>query len=315
MTEEHPARIAIYGSGAVGGYFGGRLAAAGHDVTFIARGAHLDAIRSDGLRVSSPSGDFLVHPATATDDPATVGPVDIVLVGVKATAVKATAASIRPLMQSTTLVLPLQNGVEAATDLISELGPAPVVGGLCRIASAITAPGHITHAGIDPTVIIGNLEGPPDKRIRRLARIFEDTSITVEISKDIHAALWEKFLLVAPWGGLGGLTRVAIDVLCDMPETRHLLEASMTEVVAVAAAHGVTLSPDVITRTTAFLQNLPAGTTASMQRDLMDGRPSELDAQVGAILRLAHQKHVATPVNTFIYHCLLPRERLAHAVP
>ena len=315
MTEGHPNRIAVYGSGAVGGYFGGRLAAAGCDVTFIARGAHLDAIRGQGLSVTSPSGDFLVHPATATDDPATVGPVDIVLVGVKATAVKAAAASIAPLVQSTTLVIPLQNGVEAATDLVSVLGSASVIGGLCRIASTVTGPGQITHAGIDPTVVIGELDGLVGERIRRLARIFEEAAITVEIAEDIHAALWEKFLLVAPWGGLGGLTRVAIDMLCGMPETRQLLEASMKEVVAVASAYGVKLSPDVIARTTAFLENLPTGTTASMQRDLVEGHPSELDAQTGAILRLGRQQDVATPVNTFIYHCLLPRERLARAIP
>jgi len=314
VTKAHPTRIAIYGSGAVGGYFGARLAAAGHDVTFIARGTHLEAIRSHGLRVSSPSGDLLVHPATATDHPTTVGPVDIVLVGVKATAVQTAAVAIKPLLKPTTLVLPLQNGVEAATDLIAELGPLPVIGGLCRIASSITEPGHITHTGIEPTIVIGALDGPTDKRLHQLARIFEQAEISVEVTEDIHNALWEKFLLVAPWGGLGGLTRVAIDVICETPETRQLLEASMTEVVAVATAHGVTLSPDVLNRSISFLKNLPAGTTPSMQRDIMAGRPSELDAQMGTLLRLGRQLHVATPVNTFIYHCLLPRERLAHAM-
>jgi 2-dehydropantoate 2-reductase len=135
----------------------------------------------------------------------------------------------------------------------------------------------------------------------------------VEISDDIQAALWEKFLLIAPWGGLGGVTRVPLDVLCSAPETRRLLEAAMTEVAALAAAHGVTLAADIVSRTLEFLDAVPSGGTASMQRDLMARRPSELDAQTGTIVRLGRTRGVDTPVNTFLYDCLAPGERLARA--
>ena len=304
-------RIAVFGTGGVGGYFGGRLADAGADVTFIARGTHLAAIRDRGLQVASPKGDIVVHPATATDDPSTIGLVDLVLVGVKAGSVADVAPAIASIVGPSTVVVPLQNGVETALELAGVLGPAPVVGGLCRIVSSITGPGQIAHAGIEPTVIIGELDRSASPRLDQIRKVFEQAGIAVEVPDDIHVALWEKFLLIAPWGGLGGLTRVSLDVLCQTPETRRLLELAMTEVRAVASAHGVQLAPDIVNRTLSFLAGLPPGGTASMQRDIMAGRPSELDAQTGSIVRLGRQKDVDTPVNTFIYQCLLPAERIA----
>jgi 2-dehydropantoate 2-reductase len=301
----------VFGAGAVGGYFGGRLAMAGHDVTFIARGAHLDAIRRSGLQVASTRGDFVVHPATATDEPSAVGVSDIVLLGVKAGAVSDVAPAIRSLIGPGTVVVPLQNGVEAASDLVGVLGPEPVIGGLCRIVSALTGPGRITHAGIEPTIVMGELDGSTSGRVARVRDILEQAGVAVQVPDDIHVALWEKFLLIAPWGGLGGLTRVPLDVLCHTPETHRLLGLAMAEVAAVAAAHGVQLAADVVDRTVTFLAGLSPGATASMQRDIMEGRPSELDAQIGSIVRLGREKATDTPVNTFIYECLLPGERIA----
>jgi 2-dehydropantoate 2-reductase len=313
MSDPRSSRIVVFGAGAVGGYFGGRLARAGHHVTFIARGAHLDAIRRNGLQVSSPTGDFVATPATATDDTSSVGVADVVLVGVKAGAVSGLAAALRPLLGEHTVVVPLQNGVEAASDLMVAVGSERVIGGLCRIVASVTAPGRIAHAGITPTVVLGEIDGSHSPRVELVAELLRSADVAVEISDDIQAALWEKFLLIAPWGGLGGVTRVPLDVLCSSPETRRLLEAAMAEVATLAAAQGVTLAADIVSRTMAFLDAVPSGGTASMQRDLMARRPSELDTQTGTIVRLGRKLGVDTPVNTFLYDCLAPGERLARA--
>lgn len=313
MVDERPVHIVVFGAGAVGGYFGGRLAMAGHHVTFIARGAHLDAIRRDGLHVLSPLGNFVVSPATATDDTTSVGVADVVLVGVKAGSVSAIAPALTPVVGADTVVVPLQNGVEAASELAAVIPPTRVVGGLCRVAASVTGPGRITHAGIEPTVVVGALHDTQRGSVERVRRLLAEAGVTVEVADDIQAALWEKFLLVEPWGGLGGATRVTLDVLCRTPATRRLLVAAMTEVAALAAAHGVTLDDDVVDRTLRFLAAVPAGATASMQRDLMERRPSELDAQTGTIVRLGRDTGVATPVHAFLYDCLSPGERIARA--
>jgi 2-dehydropantoate 2-reductase len=240
-----------------------------------------------------------------------VGVADIVLVGVKAGALSHSGEALRPLLGARTVVIPLQNGVEAASALMQAAGSERVIGGLCRIVASVTAPGLITHAGIEPTVVIGELDGSRSARTERVAALLRAADVAVEISDDIQAALWEKFLLIAPWGGLGGVTRVPLDVICSSPDTRRLLETAMNEVAALAAAHGITLPADTVSRTLRFLDAVPAGGTASMQRDLMEGRPSELDAQTGTIVRLGRKMGVETPVNRFIYDCLAPGERLA----
>jgi 2-dehydropantoate 2-reductase len=301
----------VFGAGAVGGYFGGRLAQAGQNVTFIARGAHLDAIQRHGLQVVSVKGGFVVNPATATDDASSVGVVDVVLVAVKAGTVSAVAPSLKPMLGTHTVVVPLQNGVEAPSHLMAALGSEPVIGGLCRIAASVTSPGRITHTGIEPTVIVGELDGSTSDRVGLVRDLLTEAGVAVEVADDIQAALWEKFLLIAPWGGLGGLTRVTLDVLCGTPETRRLLTQAMREVAAVATSHGVTLAPGIVERTMRFLAQVPAGGTASMQRDIMERRPSELEAQIGAIVRLGREKRVDTSINTFVYECLLAGERIA----
>lgn len=301
-------RIAVFGTGGVGGYFGGRLAAAGLDVTFIARGAHLEALRASGLRVESLRGDFTVHPVHATDTPAEVGVVDVVLVGVKAWQVTEAAEAMRPLIGPETFVVPLQNGVEAPAHLAAVLGAEPVLGGLCRIISMVAAPGHIRHAGIEPYVAFGEPDGRPSARAERLREAFARTGVAVEIPPDIHVAMWGKFMALAPWSGLGAVTRAPIGVLRRVPETRAMLEAAMREVVAVAQARGVALRDEAVDRALAFMDAVEPGGTASMQRDIAAGRPSELEQQSGAVVRLGRAAGVPTPVHAFIYHSLLPLE-------
>ncbi len=199
-------RIAIFGTGGVGGYFGGRLAQAGEEVVFIARGEHLQAIRHGGLRVDGTKGDFVVQPVQAVDDPARVGIVEAVLVGVKAWQVLEAAQAMRPLIGTNTFVVPLQNGVEAPTQLAAELGRKHVLGGLCGLITFIVGPGHIRHVGIEPFVKFGELDNRPSERAEKLRRAFARAAgLTVEIPPDIEAAMWQKFMFITAWSGVGAV--------------------------------------------------------------------------------------------------------------
>lgn len=305
-------RVAVFGSGAVGGYFGGRLAEAGEDVTFIARGEHLQAIRRDGLHVTSIAGDFVVLPARATDDPATIGPVDLVLVGVKAWQIGEVARAMHPLIGPSTLIVPLENGVEAPAELAQVVGAQHVLGGLCRILAYVTAPGRIHHAGIEPYLAFGELDGTQSNRVEQLRRAFSSVrGARIEVPDDIRLAMWTKFLLIASWSALGALTRAPIGELRAIPETRELMLQALREICAVAAGQGVALPADSAARALAFADTLPRDGTTSLQRDVMAGRPSELEAQVGAVVRLGDAAQVDVPLHRTIYAALLPQERRA----
>ncbi|MDY7077173.1 MAG: 2-dehydropantoate 2-reductase [Chloroflexota bacterium] len=301
-------RIAIFGTGGVGGYFGGRLAQAGEEVVFIARGEQLQALCDQGLRVDSIKGDFVIHPLQATDDPAQVGTVDVVIVGVKAWQVTEAARVMRPLIGSETFIVPLQNGVDAPAQLAAVVGAGHVLGGLCKIVSFVVEPGHIRHAGLEPYVAFGELHNHLSERVERLHEAFARAGVTAEIPSNIQAALWDKFLFIASFSGVGAVTRAPAGVLRSLPETRQMLEQAMQEVLAVARAHGIPLPEEATDRAMALVDGLPPDGTASMQRDVMEGRPSELESQNGAVVRLGQEVGVATPLHAFIYHSLLPLE-------
>jgi 2-dehydropantoate 2-reductase len=301
-------RIAVFGTGGVGGYFGGRLAQGGEDVIFIARSDHLKAMRANGLRVDSLKGDFLIQPVQATDKPEEVGEVDAILVAVKTWQVPDAALAMRPMVGQNTFVVPLENGVDAPAELMAVLGEAHVLGGLCHIVSYIAEPGHIRHAGIEPHIAFGELDGRSSKRAQRLKAAFERAGVWAEVPENIRAAMWEKFLFIAAISGVGAVTRAPAGVMRGLPETRQLLQRAMEEVIAVAKAHQVNLPEDVLEKTMAFIDNLPEGATASMQRDIMEGRPSELASQNGAVLRLGSEQGVPTPTHAFLYHSLLPQD-------
>jgi 2-dehydropantoate 2-reductase len=304
-------RIAVVGVGGVGGYFGGRLAQAGEQVVFIARGANLEALRTRGLRVESTSGDFELHTVEATDDPGRVGAVDAVLITVKAWQVPEVAQAIRPLVGPETCVVPLQNGVEAPEQLAAVLGPGHVVGGLCGIVSFIVAPGHIRHAAADPFVQIGELDDRPSPRVDQLRQALERAGVRVDAVPSIQTAMWMKYLFIAPWSGIGALTRAPIGVWRTIPETRRMCEQAISEVLAVGRARGVMLPDDALERTLSQLDGVAPEATSSMQRDVMAGRPSELDAQIGAAVRMGEAVGVQTPLHTFIHAALLPMEQRA----
>ncbi len=313
MTE--PWRVAVFGAGGVGGYFGARLAEAGHAVTFIARGEHLRAMREHGLRVESPLGDVHLFPVQATADPAEVGPVDLVLVATKAWQLPEAASAMRPLVGPETLVLPLLNGVEAPKVLAAALGAAPVLGGLCKISASKAAPGLIRHVGVEPEVVFGELDGRRTPRVERLAQAWAACrGVKGTLSEDVRVAMWAKLAFIAPFGAVGAVTRAPAGVIRRLPETRRLLAAAMREVVAVARGVGVPLPPEAADQALAFTDSLAPEVTASMQRDIMAGQPSELEAQVGVVVRLGRQAGVPTPLMAALYAALLPQERRARGV-
>ena len=304
-------KIAVYGSGGVGGYFGGRVARAGHEVAFIARGAHLQAMRQQGLAVESIKGDFTITSPFVTDDPTEIGPVDAVLVCVKNWQVPEVARAMKPLIGPETCVVSLLNGVEAP-DLLGEiLGKERVLGGVAKIFSFIERPGLIRHIGHEPTLMLGELDGAPSRRLDALATMLTDAGITVELPDSILLEIWRKFLFITGWGGLGAISRAPIGILREEPGTRAIIDACLHETVAVAAAAGIAFPQDIISRTWEFTQALEPSGTSSLQRDITAGRPSEIDAWNGAVVRLGRRYGVATPTHQLITDALLPLERRA----
>jgi 2-dehydropantoate 2-reductase len=301
-------RIAVFGTGGAGAYFGAQLACAGEDVIFIARGEHLQAIRKQGLRVETPKGEIVIRPTHASDNPAEVGVVDAVLVGVKAWQIADVAQAIQPMIGSETVVIPLQNGVEAASQLTAILGAEHILGGLCGTLSWVVEPGHIRSIGETHFVKFGELNKRPSKRAERLRQAFERAGVKVEIPVDIHAAVWEKFLFVVSWGGVGALARAPVGVTRSVPETRKMIEQSMREIFLVARARQISLPERVVEKSLALVDSLAPGGTTSLQRDIAGGKPSELDAWNGAVVRLGQEVGVATPLHELIYSSLLPLE-------
>lgn len=307
-------RVAVIGAGGVGGFFGGRLARAGADITFIVRGATLEALTTRGLWIDSVHGDFHINDVQATDDPSTVGPVDVVLMAVKAWQLAEAARTIGPLIGPDTMVVPLENGIDAPEILSSIVGREHVAGGLCAIVSYIVEPGHIRHAASEPMVMFGELDNRRSDRVEQLRAAFIRAGVNAEVPEDIHRSMWSKFLFIVTLSGIGALTRVPVGVWRTMPEVRELATRSLREVIALATARGIDLGADAVEKTWHRYDALAPTSTASLQRDVMEGKPSELDAQIGAVVRLANESGVPVPVAELVYHSLLPQERIARGL-
>jgi 2-dehydropantoate 2-reductase len=301
-------RVVVYGTGGAGGYFGAQLALSGEQVTFVARGDHLKALRATGLRLETPKGDTVIHPVEATDDPAALTGADAVLVGVKAWQVPDAARALQPIVGSGTCVVPLQNGVEAASELSAVLGADHVLGGLCGTLSRVAGPGHIRSAGGQNFIKFGELDDRRSERVERLRGAFARAAVSVEVPSNIVKALWDKFVMVTSFGGVGAITRAPMGVMRSVPETRRLLERCLEEVVAVARARKIAVVPTTVADTMRFFDGLPGGATTSLQRDIADGKPSELEYWTGAVVRLGREAQVPTPTHAHIYDCLLPQE-------
>lgn len=306
-------RIAVFGTGGVGGYFGGRLAQAGEDVTFIARGEHLRAIKNHGLVVDSQLGNFVVDPAKATDDVGEAGEVDLVIVGVKAWQVPDAARTMKPLVGPGTTVLPLQNGVDAVPQLVHEFGADRVVGGLCRIVSFVLEPGHIKHAGFTPSIVIGEIDNRRTDRLSSIEQMFRRAGLEITVAADIQVALWTKFLFIASFSGVGAVANAPAGVIRSDPKHHAQVLNAMQEIYTLAHARGIKLPANSIETAMAAVNALPQDATSSMQRDIAAGRPSELESQNGAVVRLACESGVEVPTHALIYETLRPLEQKARA--
>ena len=293
-------RIAIMGSGGVGGYVGGRLAASGQDVAFIARGAHLAAIRERGLRIESALGDLTLSPAEATDDPAAIGPVELVIFAVKLYDTESAAEAARPLVGPATGVVTLQNGVDSVAVLSSVLGAGHVIGGVAHTASTIAAPGLIRHTGTLARLQVGELEGGHSERVAALSEALDRAGVDHQVSDDIARDIWAKMVFLATFSGLTALTRLPIGPIREDPETRALYEAGLTEALAVAHARGIALPADFVARTLTRTDQLPAAMKSSLLHDLENGRRLELPWLSGAIVRMGAELGIATPIHGFI---------------
>ncbi len=299
-------RIAIIGTGGIGGPLGASFATAGHETWFLARGAHLAAIRTNGLRIEGDRGETLVRPALATDDPAAIGPVDLVLFCVKLWDVESAGAAIRPLIGPGTAVIPLQNGVDAAERLQPILGPEAVLGGVAVVTGSIVAPGVVRQTGTHHRFIYGRLDGAVTAREQRILDAAHDAGIDAVLAPDIQRARWEKFILLCAVGGLCALTRQPLGAMREDPDLAGLYEAVMAEVLAVGRACGVALDEASLEPGRAFLRDVPRGLTPSMLTDLRAGNRLELPWLHGRVVALGAQHGVDVPVTRTIFAALKP---------
>ncbi len=298
-------RIVMMGSGGVGGYFGGRMAAAGQDVTFIARGRHLGAIRANGLKIDSRDlGDTIVRPAKVTDDPAEAGIADCVIVGVKLWDTEAAGRSILPIVGPETTVVSLQNGVECDDVLAEIVGSERLIGGVAFIASSVSEPGVIKHIGTMQRVVIGERSGGSSPRVSALHEALLSGGIDAEISDDIERTIWEKFVFLVALSATTASMRQTLGPIRDDPEKRATLFGAMQETVAVGRARGIDLPEDLAEQRMKFVETLPDDMTSSMHHDLEAGNPLEVEWLSGAVARFGAELGVPTPVNASVYEAL-----------
>jgi 2-dehydropantoate 2-reductase len=299
-------RIAVIGTGGIGGPYGASLAKAGADVTFVARGAHLAAMRENGLRIEGDRGETNIRPVQATDEIASIGTVDVVLSCVKLWDLEHVAEQIRPIIGSQTAVIPLQNGVDAAERLIGVLGREPVMGGMAFVTGTIAAPGVIRQTGAYQQMTFGELDGRISERGQRLRDLCNAAGFEGVLSPDIMVPVWEKFILLVPLSGLNALTRLPLGRWRDDPDLFALYEAALRETVAVGLAEGVRLPPDSVDKTLAMMRSMPPHHTTSMGNDLLHGNRLELPWFAGKVVELGRRHSIPTPVNGFIYAALKP---------
>ena len=299
-------RIAVVGAGGVGGGFGAALARAGADVTFVARGAHLAAMKSQGLKVGGPRGDTHLVPTKATDDPAGIGTVDIVLFCVKLWDVESAGERIKPLIGPGTAVIPLQNGIDAAERLIPILGKDAVMGGVAQISASITAPGVVQQVGTFMRMIFGEFDGKKSRRGEDFLALCLKAGFDATLSEQILTDLWMKFIQLAANAGMTALARQPIGSLRDDPDIRPFFVAAFQETIAVGRAKGVTLPADVLEQILGFIAHLPPTMKASMALDLDRGNRLELPWLSGKVAELGSQLGIPTPTHGMIYAMLKP---------
>lgn len=299
-------KFAVMGAGAVGCYYGGRLAQSGADVAFIGRGAHLDAIKRDGLRIESPHGDVHIHPAVATDDPAEVGPVDMVLFLVKLYDTEEAARRMAPLLGPETAVASFQNGVDGWERIGKVVGPERVIGGTVVIPAEISAPGVMRHNGPLHKLTFGEFDGRLSARCRSMLDAFTRAGVDVALSRHIAHDIWEKFVFLSAFSAITALTRLPNGAILDDPPCRELLRRAVFEAFAVGKAVLPDLSDELGDRAVAHVEATPRTVRASMAQDLARGKRLELEHLSGAVVRLGREHGVPTPVHEVVLGALHP---------
>ncbi|MFW5758477.1 MAG: ketopantoate reductase family protein [Bacteroidota bacterium] len=305
--------ISVVGAGGVGGYFGARIARAGFKVDFIARGEHLKAMQKNGLVIKSILGDFTLNKVNACGHFENVKNADLIILGVKAWQVKEVALAIKPFIKTDAVVLPLQNGVMATTELTRILDEKYVLSGLCRIISKIETPGVISHFGVDPAIVFGEADSTVTKRILAIKKIFDQSGINHKVSENIQADLWKKFINICV-SGLLAVTHTTYGELRSVPQTRQMMTDLFQEVYDLSQKEGVDIQPDYVDKMVAFIDSFPPHTTSSLTRDVWEGKPSEIEYQNGTVVKLARKKQLPVPVNEFVYNCILPMEMKARGL-
>jgi 2-dehydropantoate 2-reductase len=299
-------RVAVIGTGGIGGPYGASLAKAGADVTFVARGAHLAAMRENGLRIEGDRGEIHIRPAQATDDIASIGTVDVILFCVKLWDVEPAAEQLRAIIGPQTAVIPLQNGIDAAERLIRILGSEAVMGGMAFVTGTIVAPGVIRQTGAYQRMTFGELDGRISERSQQLRDLCDAAGFEGVLSPDIMVPVWEKFILVVPLSGLNALTRLPLGRWRDDPDLLDLYETALRETVAVGLAEGIRLPSDSVDKTLAIMCSMPPHHTTAMGTDLLRGNRLELPWFAGKVVELGRRHGISTPVNGFIYAALKP---------
>ena len=301
-------RFCIVGSGAVGGYYGAKLSQAGHDVTFIARGAHLAAIRERGLMVKSQLGDFTVR-APAEDRAENVAPVDVAIVAVKTYSNRDALPMLETLVGSRGVALTLQNGVDSVEEVGSFVGPARVLGGTTYVATALAEPGVIEQTGTHRQIVFGEISADAarvSERVRRIDDAFKASDIVSETVPDARVPIWEKFCYLAPFASFTGAARVPIGPIRADDQSRQMLVSAFREVEAVARAEGVAVAVDVIDRIITYVDSIPPTTRSSTLIDLQQGKPIEIEALAGAVVRRGAKRRIPTPILSALYTVLKP---------
>lgn len=299
-------KIAIMGTGGLGGYIGGRLAHDGQDVTFIARGKNLQALREHGLHVKSTFGDFLLETVTVTDNCADVGPVDLILFCVKSYSAKSAARQIKPMVKPETAILPLLNGVDHIDILKKEVGHARVLGGVCIMSAHLLEPGHVEQVGPLHQLEFGELNGDMSVSCMKIQQVLAGTSIEAKAIPNVVESMWAKLAAMSGLFGVYSVVRGNHGVICREPETRNLIFQTVAEAIAVAQARQISLPNSLLDEIKARLDAMPPTFQPSMKVDLERGKRIELEAVNGAISRMGKELGVPTPVNDFIYACLKP---------
>ncbi len=306
-------KIAIIGTGGVGGYFGAKLVQAGYDVTFVARGEHLKMIQKSGLKVKSILGDFKVENLKATDKITEIENPDLIIIGVKAWQIKEIRDDIKLILKNDTVILPLQNGVLASGELSENIDKKNILGGLCRIISKIDSPGVIHHIGVTPTIVFGELDRTKTERIDKIQDILKTAGIESKISEDIEADLWRKFIAICV-SGLLAVSNTTYGELRAIKETRQLMIDLLREIFLLSQKIGVNIETDFVDKTVSFIDTFPYDSTSSLTRDVWDKKPSEIEYQNGTVVRFGEKYGIKTPINRFVYNCILPSELKARGL-